>query len=47
MVAFLTLCEAYMGVEPHFNMWKYFFRAWLQHGSDAKVVVLDSVHIFV
>jgi hypothetical protein len=27
MVAFLTLCEAYIGMEPHFNLWNYFFRA--------------------
>jgi hypothetical protein len=30
MVAFVTLCEAYMGVEPHFNLWNYFFRTRLQ-----------------
>jgi hypothetical protein len=24
MVAFVTLCGAYMGIEPHFNMWNYF-----------------------
>jgi hypothetical protein len=29
MAAFVTLCEAYMGIEPHFNMWNYFFRACL------------------
>jgi hypothetical protein len=27
MVAFLTLCEVYMGIEPYFNIWNYFFRA--------------------
>jgi hypothetical protein len=21
MAAFVTLCEAYMGIEPHFNLW--------------------------
>jgi hypothetical protein len=26
-VAFVTLCEAYMGIEPHFNLWNYFFCA--------------------
>jgi hypothetical protein len=26
MAAFVTLCEVYMGIEPHFNMWNYFFR---------------------
>jgi hypothetical protein len=24
MVAFVILCEAYMGIEPHFNIWNYF-----------------------
>jgi hypothetical protein len=27
MAAFVTLGEAYMGIEPHFNLWHYFFRA--------------------
>jgi hypothetical protein len=26
IAAFVTLCEAYMGIEPHFNLWNYFFR---------------------
>jgi hypothetical protein len=25
--AFVTLCETYMGIEPHFNLWNYFFHA--------------------
>jgi hypothetical protein len=24
MVAFVILCEAYMGIEPYFNIWNYF-----------------------
>jgi hypothetical protein len=27
MAALVTLCEAYMGIEPHFNLWNYFFHA--------------------
>jgi hypothetical protein len=27
MAAFMTLCEAYNGIEPHFNLWSYFFLA--------------------
>jgi hypothetical protein len=23
----VTPCEAYMGIEPHFNLWNYFFCA--------------------
>jgi hypothetical protein len=30
MVAFMTLCESYMEVEPLFDMWSYFFHARLQ-----------------
>jgi hypothetical protein len=26
MAAFVTLCEAYMGIEPCLNLWNYFFR---------------------
>jgi hypothetical protein len=46
MAAFVTLCEGYMGIEPHFDLWNYFY-AWLQQGSDAEVAVLGSVDIFV
>jgi hypothetical protein len=24
-VAFITLCEGYLGTEPHFELWRYFF----------------------
>jgi hypothetical protein len=24
MAAFVTLCETYIGIEPHFNLWNYF-----------------------
>jgi hypothetical protein len=27
IAAFVTLCEAYMGIEPNFNLWNYFCRA--------------------
>jgi hypothetical protein len=47
MAAFVTLCEAYMGIEPHFNMWIHFFLARLQQGSDVETAVLGSVDIYV
>jgi hypothetical protein len=25
VAAFVTQCEAYMGIDPHFDLWKYFF----------------------
>jgi hypothetical protein len=47
MTAFVTLCEAYMGIEPHFNMWNYFFHARLQQGSGMETAALDNVDIFI
>jgi hypothetical protein len=25
ILSFMTLCEAYIGIEPHFDLWNYFF----------------------
>jgi hypothetical protein len=44
---FVTLYESYMGIEPHFNMWNYFFHTQLQQGSSAEMAALGSVDIFV
>jgi hypothetical protein len=46
-VTFLTLCKAYMGIEPHFNLWSHFFRARLLLGSVAEAAVLGGVDIYV
>jgi hypothetical protein len=43
IMAFVTLCEAYMGIDPHFNLRNYFFRVWLPQGSDMEVVVLGAL----
>jgi hypothetical protein len=47
IVTFVTLCEAYMGIEPHFNLWSYFFYARLQHGLDAEMTALSCVDLLV
>jgi hypothetical protein len=47
MAAFVTLCEAYMGIEPHLNIWNNFFRALLQQGSGTETTTLCNVDIFV
>jgi hypothetical protein len=47
IVAFVTLCENYMGIEPHFDLWNHIFRIRLLQGSDAEVAVLGGVDIFV
>jgi hypothetical protein len=43
MAAFVTLCRAYMGIEPHFNLWNYFCCDQLHQGSGAKATVLGNV----
>jgi hypothetical protein len=43
----MTLCQAYLRIEPHFNLWNYFFCAQLRQGSDAEVTMWGSVDIFV
>jgi hypothetical protein len=47
MVAFVTLCEPYIGIESHFHVWSYFFRARLQQGSNTETAALGSVDILV
>jgi hypothetical protein len=47
IAAFVTLCEAYMGIESHIDLWNYFFQAWLPLGSDAKLAVWGSMDISV
>jgi hypothetical protein len=47
IMAFVTLCEAYMGIEPHFNLWNYFSRVWLRPNSDVAAVVWGCTEIYV
>jgi hypothetical protein len=47
IVAFVTLCEAFMGIEPHFYLWNYFFRTQLRQGSDVIAAMLGSVDLLV
>jgi hypothetical protein len=47
MAAFVTLCEAYIGIEPHLKLWNHFFQNWLRQGSDVGAASLGSVDILV
>jgi hypothetical protein len=47
IAAFVTQCEAYMGIEPHFDLWNYFFHVWLRSGSVAKAALWGSVDILI
>ena len=33
-MAFIVLCDGYMGIEPHFELWKYFFSVSLLKKRD-------------
>jgi hypothetical protein len=43
----VTLCEAFIGIESHLNLWSFLFWARLSQGSDTRVVTLGSVDILV
>ena len=30
MAAFIALCEGFLGISPHFDLWRYFFIVSLQ-----------------
>jgi hypothetical protein len=47
IVAFVTLCDTYIGNEPHFNSWNNFFCIRLQPELAMNVAVWGSVNIFV
>ena len=33
-MAFIMLCEGYLGIEPHFELWRYFFSVSLIKKKD-------------
>jgi hypothetical protein len=43
----MTLCEAYLGIEPEFDMWNYFFRVWHLQDLDVELTVSSTevVHV--
>lgn len=36
IVCFITLCEAYLGMEPHWKMWRHMFSPWLSTARSGK-----------
>jgi hypothetical protein len=43
----MTLCEAYMGIDPELDMWKYFFRVQRPEESKAKLMIFSGTVIHV
>ena len=35
-MAFIALCEGYLGIEPHFKLWRYFFISLLKKRDRAR-----------
>jgi hypothetical protein len=42
IAAFMTLCEAYMGIHPKFDLWSYFFRVRCPHDPNAELTVFGG-----
>jgi hypothetical protein len=47
IAAFVTLCKAYMGITPHFNLWNYFFRVRFRHDSGVEAAVCGCVDVYI
>jgi hypothetical protein len=45
--AFMTLCETYMGIDPHFDLWNQFFRVQRLQDPDAEMLVSREVVVQV
>jgi hypothetical protein len=47
IVAFVTLCEAYLGIDPNFDLWSYFFRVQSLHDLEAELTISEGAVIHV
>jgi hypothetical protein len=45
IMAFVTLCEAYIGIDPHFDLWNNFFCIQRSQDEDAEIIVSRGVVI--
>ena len=36
MATFVTLCEGFLGINPHFDLWRHFFAVTLQKKREKK-----------
>jgi len=50
ITAFIVLCEGYLGIEPHFELWRYFFSVSLltkkERGREILVLMgCPSIHL--
>ena len=45
LAVFVTLCECYLGIEPHFNLWRRIFRLNLNKDDDGSVQRIGATAI--
>jgi hypothetical protein len=45
IAAFITLCEAYLGIDPDLDLWKYFFH--VRHLQDPEVELMIPGHAVI
>jgi hypothetical protein len=44
-MAFNMLCEGFLGIEPHFQLWRYFFAVSLVKKMDGLMALIGCVRI--
>jgi hypothetical protein len=47
IAAFMTLCEAYMGIDSHFDLWNYFFYVRRSQDPNMELIVSGDVVIHI
>jgi hypothetical protein len=47
IAAFVTLCESYMGIESHFNLWNNLVRVQLRPDSDEEATIWGCADSYV
>jgi hypothetical protein len=47
IAAFVSLCEAYLGIDPEFDLWNYSFHVWHPTDPDIELTVSWGMVIHV
>jgi hypothetical protein len=47
IAAFVSLCEAYLGIDPEFDLWNYSFQVWHPTDPDIELTVSRGMVIHV
>jgi hypothetical protein len=47
IAAFVTLCEAYLGIDPEFDLWNYFLHVWHLQDPEDELTISEGTVIHV